>query len=159
MNTKRAFTLIELIMVVAIISLLASIVLSSLSTARQRGSDTAKIQAVHELRSALQLYFTDNGSYPGGDQESLAGLLSAGPKKYIGSIDPRIKYTGTYIDGNTCPSNCASYHLGIPLAGLDNKALTTDKDIDTSIFRGTVDDCTTFGGFSSTPDKCYDITP
>jgi len=158
-NTKKGFTLIELIMVVAIISLLTSIVLSSLTTARQKGNDAARVQSVHEIQSALQLYFTDNGSYPGGDQTTLADFLSNGPKKYIGSINPNVVYKGTDINNNICSSNnCASYHLGIPLERLDNKALTTDKDIITGTFDGTKDNCSLIGP-TSIPDKCFDITP
>ncbi len=155
---KKGFTLIELIMVVAIISLLTSIVLSSLTTARQKGNDTARIQVVHEVQSALQLYVTKNGSYPGGDQTTLVNYLVNSSEKYIGSIDPRIVYKGISINNGACTSNCASYHLGIPLIGLDNKALTTDKDIITGNFDGTKDDCTATGP-ASIPDKCFDITP
>ena len=160
-NTKRGFTLIELIMVVAIIGLIVSIVLSSLSTARQRGNDTARIQSVHQVQSALQLYSTsNNGTFPPNDQATLADYLVNGSKRYIGSIDPRIVYKGTDINNNSCsmPSGCASYHLGIPLIGLDNKALTTDKDMVTGVFDGTKDDCTSTGP-TSKPDKCFDITP
>ena len=153
------FTLIELIMVVAIISLLTSIVLSSLTTARQKGEDATRVQAVHEVQSALQLYLTaNNGSYPGGDQTTLASFLSDGTQKYIGSIDPRIIYKGTDIDNNTCLSNCASYHIGISLERLDNPALKTDKDMITGIFDGTKDDCSSTGP-TSIPDKCFDVTP
>lgn len=155
---KRGFTLIELIMVVAIISLIASIVLSSLSKAREKGNDTARIQSLHEVQSALQLFFTDNGFYPGGDQTTLENFLSQGTKVYIGSINPNIVYRGTDIKNNTCTSNCASYHLGIPLVSKDNAALSSDKDLMTGTFDGTKDNCGLISP-ASIPDLCFDITP
>ncbi len=159
---KKGFTLIELIVVIAIISLLASVVLSSLGTARQKATDTSKIQAVEQMRNALQLYLTDKGSYPGGDQSTLATFLSpAGGKKYIGSINSSIIYRGTDTDKtpkNYCASNCQSYVLGIVLNDSNNKALTSDKDsvVVSNTFDGGKDSCLTTG---SSPDKCYDVTP
>lgn len=61
---KKGFTLIELLVVIAIIALLASVVISSLSSARQKARDTRRVQDLHEMRSALELYHTDNGAYP-----------------------------------------------------------------------------------------------
>lgn len=154
-NMKKAFTLIELIVVIAIISLLASVALSSFGSARQKARDSAKIQSLQEIRNALQLYFTDNGFYPGGN--TIANLTSAlvnGPKRYIGAINSNIKYQGTNIDNTaTCASNCPSYHIGIALEKTNN-VLIGDKDINIG-FPGLSADCITAGA----TDLCYDITP
>jgi prepilin-type N-terminal cleavage/methylation domain-containing protein len=155
-NKENGFTLIELIVVVAIIGLLTSIVISSLGAAKQKGGDTAKVQALLEVRSALQLYFTDNGSFPIGDQTALPGYLVNGAKKYIASINPNIKYQSTNANNSICASNCQSYHLGIALAASNNKVLSSDKDVNVG-FDGTKDDCVSLP--ASIPDKCYDITP
>jgi len=62
---NQGFTLIELLVVVAIIALLSAIVSSSLSTARSRGRDARRLRDVEQIRTALQLYWTDNsGTYP-----------------------------------------------------------------------------------------------
>jgi prepilin-type N-terminal cleavage/methylation domain-containing protein len=60
----RGFTLIELLVVIAIIGLLASIVLASLSTARIKGQDAARISDVKSLEAALELYYSNNNGYP-----------------------------------------------------------------------------------------------
>ena len=65
----RGFTLIELLVVISIISLLSSVVLASLSSARMKARDTLKVQEAKQLRTALEMYFNDNGSYPRADTE------------------------------------------------------------------------------------------
>ncbi len=57
MTSSRGFTLIELLVVIAIIGLLASIVLASVSTARTKGQDAARISDVKSLETAMELYY------------------------------------------------------------------------------------------------------
>jgi general secretion pathway protein G len=61
--SKKGFTLIELLVVISIISLLSSIVISSVNSARAKGRDTAKVRTLQEVRNALQLYYTDHQYY------------------------------------------------------------------------------------------------
>jgi prepilin-type N-terminal cleavage/methylation domain-containing protein len=61
---KRGFTLIELLVVIAIIGVLSAVVMTSLNAARAKARDASRMQAVHEIQNALQLYYTDTGSYP-----------------------------------------------------------------------------------------------
>jgi prepilin-type N-terminal cleavage/methylation domain-containing protein len=69
MNIKisnRGFTLIELLVVISIISLLTTVVLASLSTARASARDAERIAAVKQIQNALELYALDHGgNYPG----------------------------------------------------------------------------------------------
>jgi prepilin-type N-terminal cleavage/methylation domain-containing protein len=64
---KRGFTLIELLVVISIISLLSTIVLASLNTAREKAKDSATLQNIKQLKLAMELYNNDNGFYPGQD--------------------------------------------------------------------------------------------
>ena len=60
------FTLIELLVVISIISLLSSVVLSSLSSARMKARDVRRIQDLAQIRNAIELYLNDNnGTTPG----------------------------------------------------------------------------------------------
>lgn len=67
MNTRtvkqRGFTLIELLVVIAIIGILSSMVLAALSVARNKGHDTKVKSQLTSLRSAAELYYTNNGDY------------------------------------------------------------------------------------------------
>jgi len=65
MNLKnKGFTILELIVVVAIIGILTSIILFAISDSREKGRNARRHRDAHEIRSALNLYVTDNGTYP-----------------------------------------------------------------------------------------------
>lgn len=60
---NKGFTFIEFMFVVAIISVLSSIIFVSLNTARAKAQD-AKIKAqLAGLRNAAQIYYNENGNY------------------------------------------------------------------------------------------------
>lgn len=61
---KRAFTLVELLVVITIIGMLASIVLASVSKARVNARDTQRTAQVKQIQKALELYYLVNGAYP-----------------------------------------------------------------------------------------------
>ncbi len=64
MKDYRGFTLIELIVVVAIVGLIASGVLASLTGAQRDARDKRRIQDIKQLEAALQLYYTRYNNYP-----------------------------------------------------------------------------------------------
>lgn len=65
---KQGFTLVELLVVIAIIGVLATLVLLQLGTARARARDTKRIADINQIRSAIELFFEDQGgTYPTGD--------------------------------------------------------------------------------------------
>lgn len=53
------FTLIELLIVIAIIGVLSSVVLASLQTAREKGTNVSIESSIGGLRSAGEIYFSD----------------------------------------------------------------------------------------------------
>jgi len=62
-NTK-GFTLVELLIVVAIISLLSSIVLVSMKKAREKARDSVRKQDLKTIQMALELYWDKYEKYP-----------------------------------------------------------------------------------------------
>lgn len=58
----RGFTLIELLVVIAIIGILSSVVLVSLNSARQKGSDAAIKSNLATIRTQSNLYYDNNTS-------------------------------------------------------------------------------------------------
>lgn len=61
---KSGFTLIELLVVVAIISLLSSIILVSLNSARAKARDAKRIEDLHQISIALEMFYDQQGRYP-----------------------------------------------------------------------------------------------
>jgi prepilin-type N-terminal cleavage/methylation domain-containing protein len=61
---NKGFTLIELLVVISIISLLSTIVLASLNTAREKSKAAALVHNLKQLQLALELYKNDTGKYP-----------------------------------------------------------------------------------------------
>lgn len=64
-TNRKGFTLIEILIVVAIIAILASIVLVGLGPTQQSGRDARRLSDLHEIQNALELYYNKCGYYPG----------------------------------------------------------------------------------------------
>lgn len=64
MSNRRAFTLIELLIVVAIISILAAIAVPNFLSAQVRAKNTRAIADLRELFVAYESYYTDHQTYP-----------------------------------------------------------------------------------------------
>ncbi len=64
-NTERGFTLVEILIVVAIIGILASVALIGLGPVQKRGRDSRRISDMRETQTAIELYYSKCGYYPG----------------------------------------------------------------------------------------------
>ncbi len=94
------FTLLEVLVVVSVIGILASIVAVNLGSARILARDARRKEDVNQLRTALELYYNDHKAYPAiqyaqsnpanlGWRELQAALLpyvSALPVEPVGSV-------------------------------------------------------------------------
>lgn len=102
---RAGFTLIELLVVVAIIGLLASVIVVSLGSSRSGARDARRAADVAQLRTALELYASDNANvFP-------AALSNLAPV-YIPAVptDPNgVSYS--YCRGTTT----RTYGLGITI--------------------------------------------
>jgi prepilin-type N-terminal cleavage/methylation domain-containing protein len=63
-NERKGFTLIEILIVVAIIAILASIVLVGLGPTQALGRDSRRLSDLQEIQNGLELYYNKSGAYP-----------------------------------------------------------------------------------------------
>lgn len=61
---KSGFTIIELIVVIVVIGILAAITLMSYTGVQRRARDDHRVTDVSNIEKAMELYYSDNGSYP-----------------------------------------------------------------------------------------------
>lgn len=104
---RRGFTLIEIMVVVAVIALVAAIAIPNLLRARHNSNEAAAIESVKTLSSMLESYRSAQTppTYPAG----LALLGSANPS-YIpaslaGATSPRTARQGYYYNYSLVDSN------------------------------------------------------
>jgi prepilin-type N-terminal cleavage/methylation domain-containing protein len=122
-NLTKGFTLIEMIVVIALIGILMGVAFPQTTKFLAAGRDTKRISDVSRLIPGyLELYFNQEGKYPSGDFAGLTGKLGATGANVLGG-KKLPEATGAYIYVY-CPGdvNNYSYTLGVKLE-TKNKAL------------------------------------
>lgn len=154
-KSGAGFTLVELLVVIAIIGILSGVVLTSMSSGRNRANDGRRISDIKNIQMALELYYDVNTAYPtdgGGDGTLYIVVLGKKPlDDYLKiSKDPDGSNYKYWSDGQ-------DYHLAAILQEY-NKLITEDEDAVTNNFDGYTTDCV---GTAATDDteRCYDVTP
>ena len=94
-QSKRAFTLIELLIVITIIGMLSVVTASSYTSVTRSSRDARRKTDLEQLRSALEQYRSNNGTYVTAPALSVAcnvtGGISDANGSYLSAIptDPR----------------------------------------------------------------------
>lgn len=93
---RSGFTLIEILIVIAIIGILSSIVLTSSSESRSRAFDAQKMVNLRNLNTAIQIFMVENGVPP---------LVGPPPNSPINMIDLSVLWNnlGTALGINNMP--------------------------------------------------------
>lgn len=106
MFSKKGFTLIELLITVAIIGILVGIVIAVLNPAhfRAKARDGRRKSDLEQIRSALEMYRTDNNTYPG-SLSDLSGYLVVPSDPIAGRVYYYSGSTNTY-------TLCAALEIG-----------------------------------------------
>ena len=103
----KGFTLIEILIVVAIIAILASVVLIGLGPTQQAGRDARRISDLRQIQNGLELYFNKCGYYPGDAVAgSCAGHAHVATTGYNGgATTAKAALTGSAIGINSVPDD------------------------------------------------------
>lgn len=78
MKDQRGFTLLEMMVVVAIIAILAAILIPNFTRARAQATTSACMGNIKMIATALELYYTDNQTYPQASDKPVQSLGLAG---------------------------------------------------------------------------------
>ncbi len=118
----HGFTLIEILIVVAIIAILASVVLVGLGPTQQQGRDARRISDLREVQTALELYYNKNGTYPSASTWSAMTGALTGASIGVSQIpnDPSSGQTYYYQSA----ADNSSYVIGAKLESANNSVFT-----------------------------------
>lgn len=105
-----AFTLVELLVSIAVIATIIGLALPNFLGARTRARDARRKGELNQLKTALQLYYNDYKSYPP------SGSGGVGKLNYI---------AGCGVDGITlCPASCSVDFAAGATTGCDTVYMT-----------------------------------
>lgn len=93
LRRQQGFTLLELIIVIAIIGILATIALPAMKDIPRRANEAALKTNLHTMRDVIDQYYADRGHYP----PSLEALVDDGYLRAI-PMDPMTKSTETWVE-------------------------------------------------------------
>jgi len=98
----KGFTLIEMLIVITIIALLASLILVGMGGARAKARDARRIADLRSVQNALELYYSNNSVYP--DATTWTGLeddlKTVNVTKLPKDPDPNATYYYCPVTGN-----------------------------------------------------------
>lgn len=63
-KAERGFTIIELLIVIAIIAILAGLVLNNFQGAQAKARDTQRVTRINSVHSKLEEFYNEGGGYP-----------------------------------------------------------------------------------------------
>lgn len=138
---RRGFTLIEILIVVAIIAILASVVLVGLGPTQRQGRDARRISDLQQIQNGLELYFNHCGWYPGGANCSAWSTTNGGSNAAFVSMGTAL--TGTSAIGVPTvpndPTNVAPYQYEYASASANSYTLAaTLEDANNAALRNSI---------------------
>lgn len=113
-NFRKGFTLLELIIVIAVLGVLATVLLIAINPAQQfaRGRDTGRISAVTQLGRAMEAYGTSHaGTYLAEGSTWVTGLVTGGE---ITKEPPPVNYSQGPTACSTNAQNGYCYDASSP---------------------------------------------
>lgn len=79
---RNGYTVVEMIITIAVIGILASIILAAMNRGGAQGRDAERASDLQNIKAALELYRLDNGRYPVGCNGDLGWSGQEGSGRY-----------------------------------------------------------------------------
>ena len=151
-RTRKGFTILEMIVSLAVIAMILAVVLNGLAGTRAKSHDTKRVEDIKQLQNGLQLYYNDNRSYPATlDPDLLVpSYMKAMPKDP--TTNQNYLYAVFLINGR-----CTNYHLGATLEAVPPNTGVLETDFDLSVSPGST--CPTSAPDFDGTDPVYDVSP
>lgn len=83
---KKGFTLVELLIVVAIMGILTTITVSQFQTAKRKANDVARKGDMDAVAKALQMYYADYGKMPEASEDGRIMAIAGSPANWGGEF-------------------------------------------------------------------------
>jgi prepilin-type N-terminal cleavage/methylation domain-containing protein len=115
-SLRRAFTLVEIMIVVLIIGILVAIAVPNFVRARESARARACVANLRQMDSAKEQYAMDNRLAQGATMPALSTLCGAGTTTYIKGGTPQCPSSGTYTLGNLGSDPVCSIGSGAAVA-------------------------------------------
>lgn len=116
-NSLTGFTLIEILIVIAIIMTLAGLVVGGAQQARKKATTSKAKAAVASLETALSMYEVDYGSYPAGSNSEMVNALKNDPDDGIWRGPYMMFKQNELINGEFIDPWGSAYHYDNPGSG------------------------------------------
>jgi general secretion pathway protein G len=121
MTMKKAFTLVELLIVIIIIAVLAAIAIPKFTQSSQNSKIAAAKSDLKLYRNAVELFRADTGVYPAALADLAATAAPANGKDTAGAVAPitASEWKGPYIEavGSDPSGNAYIYSVTSPTVG------------------------------------------
>jgi len=143
-RAERGFTLVEILIVVAIIGILASVALIGLGPVQKRGRDARRISDLRETQSAIELYYSKCGYYPGTPQAGpdCTAFASINGAAAWASLQATLATPGSSLGVSRIPNDPSAgktYYYGSDGTGTTYVIGATMEDVNNSVLKDDID--------------------
>lgn len=108
---KKGFTLVELLVVMAILGILAVVSLANFRTSQIKARDAQRKHDMRQITNALEAYISDHGSYPDAGTGGDAGKIVACSDSC--GVPEGCEWEGTSVR-EMCDENSTVYMIEVP---------------------------------------------